>query len=137
MASEKTYTVAKVTTSRPSMNIPEITINAELITITDPLNGSFLGGYKIYSNGKYLDSVGPVKTFDLGEFTFPAVSTYNIKIRAFSDYFNDSPDSNTVTFSMKGYDKEENELGTTAVITSNYRIEQNPQKKSANICTLF
>lgn len=137
MANEKTYTVAKVTTARPSMNTPTIEIAGELITITDPLNGSFLGGYKIYSNGKYLDSVGPVKTFDLGDFKFPAVSTYDIKIRAFSDYFNDSPDSNTVIFSMKGYDKEENELGTTAVITANYKIEMNPKKKSAEVCTLF
>ena len=137
MANEKTYTVAKVTTARPSMNTPEIKINAEVITITDPLNGSFLGGYKIYSNGKYLASVGPVTSVDLGTISFPAVSTYDIKIRAFSDYFNDSPDSNIVIFSMKGYDREENEFGTTAVVTSNYRIEINPYKKSANVCTLF
>lgn len=137
MANEKTYTVAKVTTARPSMNTPEIKIAAETISITDTLNGSFLGGYKIYYDGKYLASIGPVTTFNLGELTFPAVSTYEIKIRAFSDYFNDSPDSNTVIFSMKGYDKIENELGTTVVITSNYRIEQNPKKKSAEICTLL
>jgi len=137
MANEKTYTVAKVTTARPSMNTPEIKINAETITITDPLNGSFLGGYKIYSDGKYLTSVGRVTSVDLGTLTFPAVSSYEIKIRAFSDYFNDSPDSNTVTFSMKGYDKLENEFGTTAVITANYRIEINPKKKTAEVCTLF
>lgn len=137
MANEKTYTVAKVTTARPSMNTPTIKVIGEIINIDDPLNGSFLGGYKIYSNGRYLDSIGPVASVDLGTLSFPAVSTYDIKIRAFSDYFNDSPDSNTVTFSMKGYDKLENELGTTAVITSNYKITQNPFKKSAEICTLF
>ena len=137
MAQDKTYTVAKVTTARPSMNTPEIKIFGETVNITDTLNGTFLGGYKIYSNGKYLASIGPVTSFDLGELTFPAVSTYEIKIRAFSDYFNDSPDSNIVTFSMKGYDKLENEFGTTAVITSNYKIEQNPKRKSAEMCTLF
>lgn len=137
MATDKTYTVAKVTTKRPSMNTPSIKIAGETISITDTLNGSFLGGYKIYSDGSYLASVGPVTSVDLGTLTFPAVSSYEIKIRAFSDYFDDSSDSNTVTFSMKGYDKIDNELGTTAVITANYRIEANPDKTSANICTLF
>lgn len=137
MASDKTYTVAKVTTARPSMNTPEISIIGEIISITDTLNGSFLGGYKIYSNGRYLDSVGRVQSVDLGTLTFPAVSSYEIKIRAFSDYFNDSPDSNTAVFSMKGYDREENSLGTTAIITANYRLEVNPDKTSANVCTLF
>ena len=134
---DKTYTVAKVSTERPSMNKPEIKISGEVISITDTLNGSFLGGYKIYSDGKYLASVGIVTSVDLGTLSFPSVSTYKIKIRAFSDYFNDSPDSNEVTFSMKGYDKEDNELGTTAVITSNYRIETNPRKTTADMCTLF
>lgn len=137
MASDKTYTVAKVTTARPSMNTPEIKLDKEIISITDPLNGSFLGGYKIYSNGRYLESIGRVTSFDLGTLSFPAVTTYEIKIRAFSDYFNDSPDSNIVVFSMKGYDREENELGTTAIITSNYRLEANPKRKTADICTLF
>ena len=137
MGKEIRYTVAKITTSRPSMYTPTIKISSETLSIEDTLNGSFLGGYKIYSNGKYLASVGPVTSVDLGTLSFPAVSTYDIKIRAFSDYFNDSPDSNIVIFSMKGYDKEENELGTTAVVTSNYRIEPNPEKTSANICTLF
>lgn len=137
MATEKTYTVAKVTTSRPSMNTPSIKIAGEIITITDTLNGSFLGGYKIYSNGRYLASVNPTQAVDLGTLSFPAVSSYDIKIRAFSDYFNDSPYSNTVTFSMKGYDKLENELGTTAVITANYKLEPNPQRKTAEMCTLF
>ena len=137
MASEKTYTIAKVSTERPSMNRPEIAIFGETVTITDLLNGSFLGGYKIYSNGKYLASVGRVQSIDLGTLTFPAVTSYNIKLRAFSDYFNDSPDSNEIVFSMKGYDKEDNELGITATITSNYRIVQNPEKKSADLCELF
>lgn len=137
MANEKTYTVAKVTTARPSMNVPSIKIANETITITDTLNGSFLGGYKIYSNGRYMASIGPTEVFDLGTLTFPEVSTYEIKLRAFSDYFNDSPDSNTVTFSMKGYNKIENELGTTAVVTANYRLETNPDKTSAEMCTLF
>ena len=92
---------------------------------------------KIYSNGKYLASVGRVQSIDLGTLTFPAVTSYNIKLRAFSDYFNDSPDSNEVVFSMKGYDKEDNELGITATITSNYRIVQNPEKKSSDLCELF
>lgn len=134
---EKYYTVAKVTTKRPSMNTPSIKLGGEVISITDTLNGSFLGGYKIYSDGKYIASIGPVTSFDLGTLTFPAVSTYEIKIRAFSDYFDDSSDSNTVTFSMKGYDKIDNELGTTAVITANYRIEPNPRKKTAEMCTLI
>lgn len=137
MSLEKTYTVAKVTTARPSMNVPTIKIIDEIVSITDTLNGSFLGGYKIYYDGKYLSSVGPVASIDLGTLTFPEVTSYNIKIRAFSDYFNDSPDSNIEVFSMKGYNKIENELGTTAVITSNYKLEVNPKKKSAEICTLF
>lgn len=137
MANDKTYTVAKVTTARPSMNVPEIQVFNETVSITDTLNGSFLGGYKVYSNGKYLATLGPEKSIDLGTLTFPSVSTYEIKIRAYSDYFNDSPDSNTVIFSMKGYDKIENEFGTTAVITSNYKLEVNPKKKTAEVCILI
>lgn len=122
MANEIRYTVAKVTTARPSMNTPTIKISSETLSIEDELNGSFLGGYKLYCDGNYLGSVGPVKSVDLGQFEYPSVSSYTIRIKAFSDFFNDSNLSNEVLFSMKGYDKIENEFGTTAKIMSSYKI---------------
>ena len=137
MASEIRYMVAKVTTARPSMNTPEIKINAETISITDTLNGSFLGGYKIYCDGNYLGSVGPVESVDLGQFTFPSVSTYKIKIKAFSDYFNDSDFSNEILFKMKGYDISENETGITATITANYRITPDNWVKNGETLTML
>ena len=137
MASERIYTVAKVTTARPSMNTPTIKISSESLMITDELIGSFLGGYKIYYDGNYLGSVGPVKSVDLGQFEYPAISTYTITIKAFSDYFNDSPASNEELFSMKGYDKIENETGTTAKVMSSYKITINPRRKNAEVLTMI
>ena len=99
MGKEIRYTVAKITTSRPSMYTPTIKISSETLSIEDTLNGSFLGGYKIYCDGNYLASVGAVKTVDLGQFEYPSVSSYKITVKAFSDYFNDSPASNEVLFS--------------------------------------
>lgn len=122
MANEIRYSVAKVTTARPSMYTPTIKISSEALSITDEFNGSFLGGYKIYCDGNYLASVGPVKSVDLGQFEYPSITTYKITIKAFSDYFNDSGFSNEVLFSMKGYDKVENETGTTAKVMSSYSI---------------
>lgn len=137
MANEIRYTVAKVTTARPSMNRPTIKISSESLSIEDTLNGSFLGGYKIYCDGNYLASVGPVKSVDLGQFEYPSITTYKITIKAFSDYFNDSPASNEVLFSMKGYDKIENELGTTAKIMSSYRITPGTWIKGAETLTMI
>ena len=137
MANDKTYTVAKVTTARPSMNTPTIKISSENLMIEDSLNGSFLGGYKIYYDGNYLGSVGPVKSVDLGQFKYPSVSSYTITIKAFSDYFNDSPASNEVLFSMKGYDRIENENGTTASITSNYKITPGIWIKTSETLTMI
>ena len=137
MASEIRYTVAKVTTARPSMNTPTIKISSESLSITDELNGSFLGGYKIYCDGNYLASVGPVKSVDLGQFEYPSITTYKITIKAFSDYFNDSNFSNEVEFSMKGYDKIENEFGTTAKIMSSYRITPGTWVKGSETLTMI
>lgn len=137
MANEIRYTVAKVTTARPSMNTPTIKISSESLSITDELNGSFLGGYKIYYDGNYLASIGPVKDVDLGKFEYPSVSSYKITIKAFSDYFNDSPASNEVLFSMKGYDLIPNEFGTTARVMSNYKITINPKRRNAEILTMI
>lgn len=137
MASEIRYSVAKVTTARPSMNTPSIKINAETISITDELNGSFLGGYKIYLNGTHFANVGAVKTIDLGQFEYPMITSYNVTIKAFSDYFNDSPASNEVVFAMKGYDKIENEFGTTARVMSNYKITLSKYLKNAEVLTMI
>ena len=137
MANEIRYTVAKVTTARPSMNTPTIKISSETLSITDELNGSFLGGYKIYCDGNYLASVGPVTSVDLGQFSYPSISTYTITVKAFSDYFNDSPVSNEVVFSMKGYDKIENETGTTAKVMSSYKIMPGAWIKGAETLTMI
>ena len=137
MANEIRYTVAKVTTARPSMNPVTIKISSESLSITDELNGSFLGGYKIYCDGNYLASVGPVKSVDLGQFEYPSVSSYKIKIKAFSDYFNDSGFSNEELFSRKGYDKIENEFGTTAKVMSSYSILTNKLRTDAEVLTMI
>lgn len=137
MANEIRYTVAKVTTARPSMNTPTIKISSETLSIEDTLNGSFLGGYKIYTDGNYLASVGPVKSVGLGQFKYPSITTYKITIKAFSDYFNDSPASNEVSFSMKGYDKIENEFGTTAKVMSSYSIMPGKWTPGAETLTMI
>lgn len=136
MANEIRYTVAKVTTARPSMYTPTIKISSESLSITDEFNGSFLGGYKIYYDGDYLGSVGPVKSVDLGQFKYPSITSYKITIKAFSDYFNDSPASNEALFSMKGYDKIENEFGTTAKIMSSYKVAAPDRPWLKNVETL-
>jgi len=137
MANEKVYTIGKVTTARPTMVTPSITVNGELVTVDDELNGYFLDGYKIYCDGSYLASVGVVKSIDLGQFSYPSISSYEIKIKAFAEYFNDSPFSNAVVFAMKGYDASLNDLGITATITANYRLSVNPDKTSADVCELL
>lgn len=137
MANEIRYTVAKVTTARPSMNTPTIKISSEALSIIDTLNGSFLGGYKIYADGAYLASVGPVTGVDLGQFKYDGVGTYKITIKAFSDYFNDSPFSNEVSFAMKGYDKMTNEKGITAKVMANYRITPNKWSTTGEILTMI
>lgn len=139
MANEKIYTIGKVSTQRPKMFTPEISISSETLKIIDEYNGYFLGGYKIYCDGSYLASVGPESTvLDLGSFEYPSVSSYTITIKAFADFFNDSDFSNSDLFKMKGYNAELNEFeGITATITANYSLLQNPRKKSALVCTLL
>lgn len=132
----KTYTVNKVSVSRPSMNTPTIKILNEAMSITDTLNGSFLGGYKIYVNGLYNSSVEPTSSIDLGTLELPYVGRHKIKIRAFSQYFNDSEYSNEDTLSMKGYYTVANELGSDAILQVEYTESQSPFYKSATVAQL-
>lgn len=139
MPSEKIYTIGKVSTKRPKMFTPEISISSETLRIDDKYNGYFLGGYKIYCDGSYLASIPAGSTvIDLGSFEYPSVSSYTITIRAFADLFNDSNLSNEQIFKMKGYNANINEFeGITATVTANYSLTINPKKKSALVCNLL
>lgn len=109
--SGKVLTAVTVTTNvqadKPTLNAPAIALNGSTITITDNLNGNFVTEYEVYDNGTiFLTTTS--KTFDLTNYIHTS-GTHAIKVKAKGTNFNDSPESNTVSWTLQ--------LQTTPVIS--------------------
>ncbi len=109
--SGKVLTAVTVTTNvqaeKPTLNAPAIALNGSTITITDNLNGNFVTEYEVYDNDTiFLTTTS--KTFDLTNYIHTS-GTHAIKVKAKGTNFNDSPESNTVSWTLQ--------LQTTPVIS--------------------
>lgn len=101
--SGKVLTAVTVTTNvqaeKPTLNAPAIALNGSTITITDNLNGNFVTEYEVYDNGTiFLTTTS--KTFDLANYIYTS-GNHAIKVKAKGTNFNTSPESNTVTWTLK------------------------------------
>lgn len=105
--------------NQPTLNSPSIEITGEIMTITNPLNGTFTEGYRLFANGNYIQDV-PLDFSDLGTIDFPSVGDYPITIAAYGTHFNDSPISNSIILIMKGWMKVQNDIAYSAKLQTTY-----------------
>lgn len=112
----------------PTLNAPTIALDGSTLTITDTDNGNFAESYDIYNSGALVANTEST-TFDLSTL-FTEAGDYNITVKAKGTNFNDSADSNSVTYSISAADDSVmtgtwllNEILTPYSYSNNYSIK--------------
>lgn len=135
--SGKASVVVAVPSSQPTLNAPTIAINDKTLTITNPAsNGNFVTKFKVFSNGTALTEAvikGSTTTVDLSTLLTTA-GTYSITAKASAANFNDSAESNAVSYEMAA-------AGYTVTVTaagnsSNFTVHDG-QSSSGNLLGTF
>ena len=93
------YANVNVNVPLPTLNAPIISLSNSTVTITNPVtNGSFVSGYDVYKNGTLLTSI-TLATVDLSTLITDS-GTYTITVKAKGTNFNESVESNSVTYTV-------------------------------------
>lgn len=81
----------------PTLKTPSISRNGGILNISNPsTNGSFVTGYKIYANGVLVNTQTST-SFNLNSLD---PGTYSITVAAYGSNFNDSNQSNSLSYSV-------------------------------------
>ena len=92
--------IASITTAKPTLNAPSISLNDSTLTIANPSsNGNFVTGYKVFNGSTLLTTITST-TVDL-KTVIEEYGTYTITVKAVGTNFNDSASSNSVTYTLK------------------------------------
>lgn len=93
------YASVNVNVPLPTLNAPTISLSNSTVTITNPVtNGSFVSGYDVYKDGTLLTSI-TLATVDLSTLITDS-GTYTITVKAKGTNFNESAESNSVTYTV-------------------------------------
>ena len=89
------------TGNMPTLYAPTISINGNILTITNsPNNGAFVTNYVLYANGILLDNNVTTTTLNLTNYSSQLTlgNTYSITVKAMGTYFNESNASNAINW---------------------------------------
>lgn len=99
--SDKASVVVGVSSEKPTLNAPTISLNGATLTITNPAtNGNFVTAYKVYDGATLVTTVTTM-TVDLSALITTA-GTHIITVKASGTNFNDSVASNSVVYTILG-----------------------------------
>lgn len=99
--SDKASVVVGVSSEKPTLNAPTISLNGATLTITNPAtNGNFVTAYKVYDGATLVTTV-TTTTVDLSTLITTA-GTHIITVKASGTNFNDSVASNSVVYTILG-----------------------------------
>ena len=97
----KASVVVNVPSSRPTLHAPSISLSGSMLTIANPsTNGNFVTVFVISAGGSKVTTTAAT-TFDLSTLV-TEVGIYSITVKARGTNFNDSAESNVVTYTLQG-----------------------------------
>lgn len=97
--SDKASVVVGVSSEKPTLNAPTISLNGATLTITNPAtNGNFVTAYKVYDGATLVTTV-TTTTVDLS-ILITTAGTHIITVRASGTNFIDSAASNSVSYTV-------------------------------------
>ena len=103
-----------ITAHQPQLQAPTISRNGTTINITNPSsNGVYVSGYKVYVDGE-LVSTQSSTTYSLASL---GVGTHTIYVKAYGSNFNDSANSNTVSYAIYSITNNLTDLTTSNAAT--------------------